>query len=85
MFQVAREKSCRSELIIEIRFRCKPTEKIRPNRVKVISNRKTIEPHFIHCTVLFSMKFLEQTAHEVVLHNLHKFCANGIHSFSMDA
>lgn len=40
MFQVVREKSCRSELIIEIRFRCKPTEKkIRLNRVKVISNR----------------------------------------------
>lgn len=64
MFQVAREKSCRSELIIEIRLRCKPTEKkIRLNRVKVISNRKTIEPHFIRCTALFSMKFLEQTAH----------------------
>lgn len=27
MFQVVREKSCRSELIIEIRLRCKPTEK----------------------------------------------------------
>lgn len=64
MFQVAREKSCRSELIIEIRFRCKPTEKkTRLNRVKVISNRKTIEPHFIRCTVFFPMKFLEQTAH----------------------